>query len=196
MYACRLMLPAAIDLERDCAKLGSDGKWQDHPLGDLANEVDTGRARASHLLAAVRAGLHSDHRGSITPSRAAQIVADLAATRPLIEAAGLARLVLIASLTTARIPGDRRGKRGGKNQALSRGDVLANCAAIGVDWEALTLAAYAEVMTVQQQRNPNHKPGSQPPSEDFMAMMRTRFAAAKIEETAMRQTASPPNSSR
>lgn len=184
MYAFRLTLPAAIDLERDCARLGDDGKWTDHPLGELAKEVDGNHARAAHVAATVRAGLHSDERGIVTPARSAQIVGCLVDTRPLVECAGLASLVLVASLTTARMPTSSGRKRAGKNQPLSRGDVLANCAAIGIDWQTLTLAAYAEVVAVHQQRNsdPNGKPGVQPPSDEFRAFFKRRLEMARAAE--------------
>ena len=85
-------------------------------------------------------------------------------------------MVLVAALTTARIT-TGGGKGRGKPQALSRGDVLANCAAIGIDWQTLTVAAYAEVMTVQHQRNdPSYKPGMRPPSSELRTIMKNRIA--------------------
>lgn len=171
-YRFWLPLPQVFELERNCGSLlAIEERLRAAIAVDATGDVvfvGGGAATIKEIRETVRLALIGGNNGMVAgeeievgPGKATDLVdAYLFPARPIAEGASLAWRVLEAAIFGVQLK--KKSKRTGQAETpepLSKGQVIANCGAMGLDWRFLSLSGYFEALEAANTMNsPEEKP--------------------------------------
>lgn len=175
-------LPAVIELERRAGR----------SIFTVYDDLGTSTATRGDVCETIRLGLIGGASGwvdgddiEVSPMRAQRLVDMHVAARPLSDGSMLAWCILHAAVSGIDLQRRSTGRAPSKAQPLRKGQVVSNCAGMGLDWERLSLSAYLEGL---ESHNAAHsgEPGRPAPGSKVDHERLRRFMEAHRDRT-------PPN---
>ena len=135
----RLPMARLVQVERECG---------DRSIIEVLEALSEGRGVAGHAAAVVR-------YAAPDPDAATAEFAD----RPLADVLAASRAILTATLLDVRLKPSSGAP--GTRKSFKRGEVLATCGALGLDWERVGLGEYAEAVEAHNNQH-SGRPQTEP----------------------------------